>query len=132
MSSYMIYPLKIRYVMGCIDLTITLGCMCYHYFLSQICMLICFAWTHSFSTANSCFWKGLMLLIWWFAYCSCMSQVVCNYCICMCAEFFSLSSMLPLDALLYTHYMSTDIATDLPRFIILPIPPNDDHHNEKL
>ena len=76
----MIYPLKIRYVMVCIDLTITLGCIWYHYFLSQIYMpvnLLC--------PANSCFWMGLLLLIWWFAY-SCMSQVVCNYCICTCAE----------------------------------------------
>ena len=52
-----VYPFNIYQIyQNAIDLTITLGCIWYHYFLSQVYMSICFTWTCPFSTAISCFW----------------------------------------------------------------------------
>ena len=45
-----------RRILVCIDLTITLGRIWYHYFLSQICILICLLGHALFFTAISCFW----------------------------------------------------------------------------
>ena len=50
-------------ILVCINLTITLGRIWYHYFLSQICISICFTWTRPFFTAIAVFgWdKGLWI-----------------------------------------------------------------------
>ena len=71
-------------ILVCRALTITLGRIWYHYFLSQICISICFTWTCPFFTAIAVFgWvhiicQKLILVYVLLPVCLVYSDIVCD------------------------------------------------------